>query len=378
MNKIKKRLWTTIWTAATATVAWGQSNAGIHVREGDEYLKNHRYPEAAAAYERALGVQPTLTDALYGAATAYRRLCRYETALKYASKLTNLAPEDARGYAEIGAVKTRLKKFQEAEEALHQAVKLDPSAENLTLRAELYYAWERRDRAEVDVKKALEIKEDYAPAVALNAIIMAENEMMEDALRELSRYIANHPQSYEAYAARAWVNYLAQQDMNPAILDAEQAIKINPFFIPAYRHKAFALSLSGENLDAEKTYTEALAFDPQNPDLYFERGCERMALDMRGEALDDFDKALKLRPDFAMVYVQRGILRTQMEDYPAAVRDLSRALELEPSNAWAYLCRGHAYIGARDVKNACDDYKNAEKYGHPNGTMFFEQYCGKK
>ncbi len=363
---------------AYAAQGVAQNQPGASIKAGDEHMHSHRFTDAAAAYEKALSVQPTNTDGLYGAAGAYRRLCRYDLALKYAGKLSELAPKDARGHAELGAVYTALKKYREAEEALNQAVKLDPSAENLVLRAELYYLQQRREAAEADVKKALEAQENYGPAVALYAMLLAENEMGEDALRVLNQFLSANPKSFEAYTARSWVNYILQEDMNPAILDAEQAIGINPFFIPAYRRKAFALSLSGDNQEAEKTYTEALKIDPKNPDLLFERGCERMALGMRGEALDDFDQSLKIQPDFASVYLQRGILRTQMEDYTPAVRDLTRAIELESNNAWAYIYRGHAYLAAGDVKSACDDYKNGEKYGHPNGAMFFEKYCGKK
>jgi tetratricopeptide (TPR) repeat protein len=368
------------------SVAWvlsfglsaAQNQSGAWLKEGDEYLKSLRFPEAASAYEKALGTQPTSADALYGAACAYRKMCRYDVALRYANKLTETAPKDARGFAELGAIQTAQKKYAAAEEFLNQAVKLDPSAENLTLRAELYYTLQRREEAEADVKKALEAQESYASAVALNAMLKAENEMAEEALMDLNRYISAHPRSYEAYTARSWVHYIVQQDMNPAILDAEEALKINPFFVPAYRRKAFALSLASENQEAEKTYSDALKIDPQNPDLYFERGCERMVLGMRAEALDDFDKAAKMQPDFSWVYLQRGILRTQMEDYTPAVKDLSRAIELEPSNAWAYICRGHAHLAAGNVNGACDDYKNAEKYGHPNGAMFYEKHCGKK
>lgn len=366
-----------IW-AAMALPVFAQGEPGASVKLGDDYLKAARIPEAASAFEKALGFQPTNTDALYGAATSYRRLCRYDDALKYASKLADLAPKDARGFAEVGAVHTAIKRYREAEEALNQAVKLDPSAENLTLRAELFYAQQRREAAEADVKKALDARETYGPAVALNAMIKAENEMGEDALRDLNQFLAANPKSFEAYTARSWVNYIIQEDMNPAIMDAEEALRINPFFVPAYRRKAFALSLSGDNQEAEKTYSEALKVDPKNPDLLFERGCERMAMGMRGEALDDFDKSAKIQPDFSWVYLQRGILRTQMEDYTPAIRDLTRAVELEPGNAWAYICRGHAFLAAGDVKNACDDYKNGEKYGHPNGAMFYEKYCGKK
>ena len=61
-------------------------------------------------------------------------------------------------------------------------------------------------------------------------------------------------------------------------------------------------------------------------------------LDYRG-AIADISKAILLNPNEADLYYQRGVILGKLSDRQSAVRDFDNAILRDPNHAWAYLQR---------------------------------------
>ena len=168
--------------------------------------------------------------------------------------------------------------------------------------------------------------------------------------------------------------------------------------------KNIAAALFGQALDtarmdgnydeAVRLFTEALQHDPNNGEIYHNRGMAYRNLERWGEALSDFSRAISLSPHPSS-YEQRGLAYYQIGDRGQAFKDwqqalrmdarrtfaminlawlsieerqLSQAIELcsrailiEPTLAKAYQNRARAYLGMGDQTRSLADLQTARE-----------------
>jgi predicted Zn-dependent protease len=66
-----------------------------------------RYKESAEAFEKAVGLDPNLTPALYGLASAYFHLADYERAFEVCRRLTQAHPEHSDAQQLLAAIEEK-------------------------------------------------------------------------------------------------------------------------------------------------------------------------------------------------------------------------------------------------------------------------------
>ena len=67
---------------------------------------------------------------------------------------------------------------------------------------------------------------------------------------------------------------------------------------------------------------------------------------MKGEvdkAIDDFTEAIQYEPDYAEAYYNRGNAYAIKREFDLAMVDFNKAICLEPGHAGFYYSRGHTY-----------------------------------
>lgn len=153
-------------------------------------------------------------------------------------------------------------------------------------------------------------------------------------------------------------------------------------------------SLIRQYTDAINTYSEAIALNPTNPFLYFNRSTtqaemidfissmdnsfHRISLENQpgrqpdhypkrtynyDEAIADLNKVAKLYPDFAYTYYNRANMLALSGRLPEAYDDYSTAIRLHPGFAEAYYNRGLVQIYMKDTKKGCLDISKAGELG---------------
>jgi tetratricopeptide (TPR) repeat protein len=132
--------------------------------------------------------------------------------------------------------------------------------------------------------------------------------------------------------------------------------------------RAAAYFTSGKSAyDAEdypqaiEQFTKAAAVDPQDPQIFYQRGLAHVAQDDFHEALSDFTQSLKINPRNAMAHYQRGLTHRLLGQHDQAIEDYSRALKLDPRLALAYRSRSLAYQAKGDSEKARADHERAVK-----------------
>jgi tetratricopeptide (TPR) repeat protein len=143
-----------------------------------------------------------------------------------------------------------------------------------------------------------------------------------------------------------------QGDLDRAIADFDEAVRLAPRNSDIYRYRARDLGRMGRWDRALADYDRAIRLDPNNPALFHDRA---LALQHKGEldeALVDFDRAVRMSFRDAEVYSDRGAAWLAKGSYDRALADFNQALKLDPGLATAAARRDEALERKREQQVA--------------------------
>ena len=142
-------------------------------------------------------------------------------------------------------------------------------------------------------------------------------------------------------------------EYDAAIHNFDEALKVDPKFVPAYDNRATALMAKGDFTRAIADYDKAISIDPKDALAFGNRGLAYKAKGDLARAMTDFDQAIKLDPGFTRAYYNRGILHGKKGDPSRAVSDFEQAIKLDPEDASPY--NAAAWILASCTADKCRD-----------------------
>lgn len=217
-----------------------------------------------------------------------------------------------------------------------------------------------------------------------------------------------NPKSAVAYYCRGTVIMTNGNNLQGAIKDFDQALRLKPDYMHAYLNKGFCLEqlkdttgaidnyryashlepLASEpyvdigslkasygNLSgAILAYDTALGLNPLFAEGYNARGLLRQEIKDFSGAQDDFDKAISLKPKYAEAYLDRGALKYEMNEFDASMTDLNTAIRFNDKYPEAYLNRGILKFRTGDSEGAYADWRIASQLGNEQAKRLLKQY----
>jgi tetratricopeptide (TPR) repeat protein len=151
------------------------------------------------------------------------------------------------------------------------------------------------------------------------------------------------------------VAYRLKGDIERAIQDYSQAIKLDPKLASAYNNRGVAYDHKGEYDRAIQDYEQAIKLKP-SPETYFNRGNAYLARTQFDHAIDDFNQAIRLAPGFAPAHESRCWARAVVGILKQALADCNEALRLRPNNAATFTSRAFVYLKMTQFDAAVSDY----------------------
>lgn len=94
--------------------------------------------------------------------------------------------------------------------------------------------------------------------------------------------------------------------------------------------------MSGNYAEAVRLFTQALQHDPNNGEIYHNRGMAYSSLERWREAISDFSRAISLLPHPSSIE-QRGMAYYQIGDRDSAFNDWQQALRMDPRRTFAII-----------------------------------------
>ena len=122
--------------------------------------------------------------------------------------------------------------------------------------------------------------------------------------------------------------YRSKGDMDRAIADYTEALRLNPKYALAYSNRGLAYRDKGDTDRAIANLTEAIRLDPKSAIAYNNRGSAYWRKGENDRAIADYTEALRLDPKNAIAYVNRGLIYENLADFARARADFNATLGL--------------------------------------------------
>ncbi len=200
------------------------------------------------------------------------------------------------------------------------------------------------------------------------AQLLIEQNRPEDALKELTQYVAANPDLFDGYMLQA-IAYLQLDELKKATDAAQTALSLNPDHPGTHYVAALVYSQRNRTKEAEKHIRTAIELDPEDADyrcllasIFYDRSLWQKALEQleiglmsepenidclnlkarvlqqlgRGEeAEDQLQAAMNKNPDDSQTHANRGWQALRAGDRKKSLEHFRESLRLEPGNEWA-------------------------------------------
>lgn len=260
----------------------------------------------------------------------------YMLSIQYFNRVIEAKPYMARPYFLRSIAKLNLEDYIGAEVDATAAIDRNPY---------LTDAWEVRGVARHNLGRTREAVGDYNKALELlprNRQLMFNKAMAQEDINDLpgadstfAELLKYYPNFDSGYLGRARLR-LAQTDTVGALADIDKALSINKNAVNGYIMRADIAISNDNDLDAALSdLNEAIKLQPRLAGLYVNRAYMRYRLDDFFGAMADFDYAIELDPLNEAAIFNRALLEMETQANDKALADLDRLLDLDPANVRA-------------------------------------------
>jgi lipoprotein NlpI len=182
-----------------------------------------------------------------------------------------------------------------------------------------------------------------------------------------SSWVTTHNQAV-AYSNRGNAHH-ATGDIESAIADYSEAIRLDPKGAAAFNNRGSAYSDKGDLDRAIADYNEAIRLDPTSARAFNNRGFAYRAKGDLDRAIADYSEAIGIDPKDAAAFVNRGVAYRAKGDNDRAIADYSEAIRLNPKSVLAYFARGRSYLFAGSPEKALVDFNQASANASKNAYL---------
>jgi tetratricopeptide (TPR) repeat protein len=128
--------------------------------------------------------------------------------------------------------------------------------------------------------------------------------------------------------------------------------------------------------EAVRDYNYANGLDPQQTDIYYNRGLALLATEDYEDAIIDFDQALQVNPNQGLVHFNKAKAQLGNRDPLGGIQSLISTVNLDKDNAAAYYLLGVTQLSALSQKeDGCANLKMALNLGYADAQTWIDDFC---
>jgi len=336
-------------------------NSNMLALAGQVYMQNGDSAKAETYFARAAALDPNSKEKR--ASVAVSRIARSGDSNAF-RELEQVAEADLGVGADMALISAHLqrKEYDKALKAVDGLEKKQPNspiAKNL--RGTVLLAKRDRDGARASFEQALKVDPTYFPAAANLANLDLVDKKPAEARKRFEAITAKDPKNIQALLATA--ELLAKQGGKPDEITTliGKAVTADPNAL------APRLALIGYYLnqkDAKKALAatqEALAAQPDRPELLEAAGRAQLAAGDTNQALTSYNKLASLQPKSAQPYLHIAEVQLAEKNKPAALESLRKALSITPNLVEAQRGVILLELDAGHTDKAIEEARNVQK-----------------
>jgi arylsulfatase A-like enzyme/Flp pilus assembly protein TadD len=277
-------------------VAEDEAVLDAHSMLGQIAEEQHRPQEAIRQYKRALELSPEHERSLFGLASSYANLRRFDDALAGFRRIIDLKGSDARASLAIANVLVELRRFDDAAAALEQASAAgDTSAYFTNKLGEVRVEQGRGDEAVLLFERAITTDNGFALPYFNLGVLYEKRGDARAAVGKYERAIELEPKFFRAQFNLGRL-YASMGNFEKTRRLWEASLESNPGFVQGHYHLAKLLMDTGGDLArAEKLVREGIELDPDHAEGPLGYYVLADLLNRRGRASEARDAAARGR-----------------------------------------------------------------------------------
>ena len=360
----------------TAKLQAEPNNAEALLVLGNAQLAKGKYKEAIATYTQAESAEVPKTstqspekiaaEALIERGNAYYEMGAYDKAVDDYQSALRVDSDNGRAYKEWAAINVLQGNTQEALQNLDLAVRYEPSISAYTNRGSRKSELGDRAGARDDWQQAASSKAYTADEYASRGYAKSRLGNKRGAVDDYNQALILNPNHVRTLINKAYDFYESGEKQQAlGVLDKVLAINPNSVVALILQGEMKAYSNPADWEGAIASYTQALAVNPNDPDVLNNRCSAYFATEQLDLALADCDKGLSINPRNASIHNTRGNINLQKDNIQPAIQDYSRTIELSEETgdtrraATAYSNRASALMQIPDPEGALSDINKA-------------------
>lgn len=180
----------------------------------------------------------------------------------------------------------------------------------------------------------------------------------EEGIEHFSKLILANPTDSANYARRSKAHEL-KGDIDAALKDYDEAIRIAPTISSWYNNRANLFNRKRDFDTALRDYTRALEISPGSYIVHGNRGNAYSNLRDFNKAITDYNEALRLNGTYINALANRGNAYRETRQYDKALADYAAALKIDARFAYALASRGGLWTARGDYAKAEADISAA-------------------
>jgi tetratricopeptide (TPR) repeat protein len=179
----------------------------------------------------------------------------------------SILEESPEGLRNIGIAYERNGDNEKARSCFKQALEINPHFEDARdLLADHYIMCGEAEKGVALYREYLEESPNNIKALSRLVFCYSQNDQFDEAEKVVRTTIERYPNSPIGYVDLSYL-YLNAGKHEAAIESANKALDVSPIDAEAYRVKGIAYSECNNNLEAQKAFDAAAAYDPHNPEI---------------------------------------------------------------------------------------------------------------
>ena len=286
-------------------------------------------------------------------------LGQVEKASEAFKKVTDLNPNYADGFNNLGITLKDQGKLDKAIEAFNRALSIKPDyADAYNNIGNTFKYQGKLNKAIEAYNKALTLKPNYPEAYYNMGASLKDQGNLDKAIEAYNKAITLNPNYAEAYS-NLGVALMDQGELITAIEACKRAITLKPNYAEVYNNIGVILHKQSELEKALEYYNKALSLKPDYPEVYNNIGD---VLKDNGElenAIESFKKALLIKPYYPQAFVNIGNALKEQGKWEAATKAYIKAIKLKPDYAEAYNNIGNTLKYQGKIEDAIEAYNRA-------------------
>lgn len=334
LSRHQVAFWKNSITLFSHTLQTTDNNYVAHVNLGSALARAGQYREAIAQCDRALEINPELTDALYNRGSAYYKIGRLREAAVSLEKAVTVYPQYAAAHNNLGLVYTALGQYEKAAAHLSKAVQLDPALADARANLGNVLFYQKRPMEALEhYNAALAIDPNHAGRHCNRGMVLESMGRWEEALVDYRNAIDLQPGNALAYRS-AGITLFKLKRLEKAEEALMQAVELAPEDSPAHLYLGRIKAARGHMEAATAFLEEAVALNPSDADARYHLGVVLATRGRLQDAVDQFTETVGIMPGH--IGARRNIVQACWlnGDYGRAYRELELLKTRNPGIAY--------------------------------------------